>query len=344
MNKNILAISLSFFATNVFANNYYNIIYSNDINYEIDTAPSPSSPIIEIVNDLDNDGILSIAEIKDLDNLEVKVKLPSSNVFEDYILNVSGQDKKVLSQSDIDNGEFSYFYDIPNYGESISLKSFIEGVRGKKSPETFDSATTQLYVDTNTLTGVTYNNTHTLLDSKGLLTNFSYEAWVKPHQTIKTGSVQGNLGVDGTSGENYIFYPDHGGTNSGKHGLGLSVGTNGYKVHVHSTAYMPAVFVKYTPVSSQEWTHFFIVVNNNIPSIYVNGQYVGSGLAPSSGAVYSTGSIGDQGSYGKLKGDVALVRIWNNSLTSSDVSNIYNKYLQFNSVIGSAKLIELKNN
>lgn len=344
MKKHILALAISLTSAHAFANNYYNIIYSDNINYDIDSTPAPSAPTVSIFNDINNDGVLSISEISGINKVDVKVELPSSNVSEGYILKVSGQTDKVLTQSDISNGVFNYQYDIPTYGERIEVISSIEGVKDKKSKETSDSAMTQLYIDKSTLQGVTYNNTHTKLSTEGLLSNFSYEAWVKPHKMIKTGSLKSNIGIDGTSGENYVFYAEHGGTNTGQHGIGLSVGTNGYKVHIHSAAYMPAVYVNYTPVSSTEWTHFFVVVKNNVPYVYVNGSHVGTGLAPNAGIVHSSGTIGDDhGSYGELEGEVAIARIWDNSLTSAEVASIYNKYIELNNTIGSAKLVEVKN-
>ncbi|MFS1427067.1 LamG domain-containing protein [Vibrio splendidus] len=183
-------------------------------------------------------------------------------------------------------------------------------------------------VDTRHLIGTKYEaRGRSIGVSSRTESNFSYETWVKPNKVVKEGSVQSNLGVDGTSGENYVFSPDHG-YDSNNHGVGLSVGTNGIKLHIHSSGYMPAIYVNYTPIPSSQWTHVAVSVTNNVASIYKNGVLIGKALPPSHGVIFSPSYIGDSSSYGAFYGYLAESRVWNKPLSSNEIKDRYLRHIE----------------
>lgn len=235
-------------------------------------------------------------------------------------------------------------YDVWTNGEDTLNNTYQE----IKTIDVVDNSTFNkvLYVNRNTLTGTRYNNNFKEISTNVLNNNFTMEAWVKPYKQIKTTTtmVNGDLSTDGISGESYLFFPEHGGTGTGKHGGGISVGTNGIKVFAHSANYMPALFVSYRSIPSTSWTHISVSVLNNVPYVYINGSFIGSGYAPAnSGILIAPTTIGSDHSssgvnYGNLNADVAIARIWSHALTSTEIANNYNKYIKLNKVIGNATL------
>lgn len=338
--KNTLLIAMMATGT-AYANNYYSVVV-NDFSIVAADIIAPSAPNLSITEDVNSDQFLHANEIRGHSNLSINVELPNDAVKGD-ILTISNKDNHILTESDISNRTVSYSYSIPDYGDTLNLTAQLRDKAGNQSGINSLNITVQLYVDTTVLVGKNYNKEYDVLSHGSINKNFTYEVWVKPYKAIKAGDISENVSTSGTSGENYIFYPDHGGTGTGIHGIGLSVGTNGFKVYAHSAAYMPSLFVKYQSISSTTWNHFVVSVNNNVPSIYLNGKHVGNGYAPSSGTAISTEYIGGIGSYGPTDADMALVRIWNGALSSSEIGTVYNQHANVGKVIGSSTLVEVLN-
>jgi hypothetical protein len=148
---------------------------------------------------------------------------------------------------------------------------------------------------------------------------FSVDFWVKPGSTIANQS-QSNSNTNGTSSQRYAIFPANGGTNAG---MGVSVGTNGIQVYEHGNSYMPPLLVYMTPVSSTTWTHITVVYNNRVPSLYVNGALVATGLTSGRATVYpSYGTGGTSPGYGSFIGSIDNYRIWNGILTQADIGAI----------------------
>lgn len=203
------------------------------------------------------------------------------------------------------------------------------------------------WVDTQHLSGVRFNGNNISSGAPAYNSNFTMETWVKPYKAIPTGTVAGNHAgkIDGTTGlENYIFAPTHGGVNTGRHGFGLSVGTNGIKVFAHSDGYMPALFVSYRGISSSSWNHVAVSVQNNVARVHLNGQFIGSSYAPYAGTLFSSVQLGSYGSYGPINASLAKTRVWNKPLSGSEIHNLYLRNLPISFTSGSgATLISVKN-
>lgn len=338
--KNLLLMAIIATGTAYAGNTYYTIISSGYTGSTADITP-PSAPTISITEDSNSDNFLHVNEIKGYSDLSVNVDLPDDAITGDVLM-ISSKSDYSLTDSDIANGTVAYSYPIPDYGNTLSLTAELKDQAGNQSESHSLNTTVQLYVDTATLTGKDYNSAQDSTETNAISQNFTYEAWVKPHRAIKAGDTSENQSTSGVSGENYIFYPEHGGDSTGLHGIGLSVGTNGFKVFAHSAGYMPSLFVNYQSISSTTWNHFVVSVNNNVPSVYLNGSYVGAGYAPRSGMAISTTLIGDRG-YGPTDAEMALVRIWDGALSSSEISTVYNQHVNVGKVIGSSTLVEVLN-
>ncbi|WP_375329244.1 Calx-beta domain-containing protein [Microcystis sp. BLCC-F210] len=158
---------------------------------------------------------------------------------------------------------------------------------------------------------------------------FTMEFWVNPTATRDT-TPEENSGISGGSGQRYAIFPTHGeASNLGFNhfGAGVSVGTNGISVFEHTAYYLPSLLVYDTSLS--DWNHVAIVYSNNTPSLYLNGQFIKTGLT-STGIVHpSVVSLGggDTG-YGTFQGSLDEVRIWDTARTQTQIQN--NLYSQLN--------------
>ncbi|MFB9215372.1 Ig-like domain-containing protein, partial [Vibrio sinaloensis] len=94
------------------------------------------TPIVEIIEDSNNDGTISNTEISG--QVDVLVTVPADAEVGDT-LKVSGQADVVLTQADIDNG-VTYQYDRPADGDSITVTATIVDQAGNESAPGSDSA------------------------------------------------------------------------------------------------------------------------------------------------------------------------------------------------------------
>ncbi len=162
--------------------------------------------------------------------------------------------------------------------------------------------------------------------------NFSFGAWVRTSKSITLGT-QSPTGTQGTSGQNYAFWPTNGGVcstsdSNSKAGAGLSIGTNGVAIYEHCNSYMPAVLVHNSDLG-KGWHHIMVVYKNKIPTLYIDGIKIKDGVIGSgSGRVVVPSSIGTNSSYGMFKGDVDEIKIFNKPLTDSEVKSYYNSNLK----------------
>ena len=243
-------------------------------------------------------------------------------------IKISGSSNSIsLSAKDEDNGWIKY--------QLIDS----EGGKSDWSPTEAISVVND-YVDLRYLSGTTYQGNSKSIGNGKDHSNYTYETWVMPHKSIKTDSVKSNLGIDGVHGENYAFYPTHGHDTS-SHGMGLSVGTNGVKIHIHSSSYMPAIYVNYHSIPSNSWTHFAVSVSNNVATIYKNGSNIGQAYAPSTGTAFAPLSVGDASSYGAFYGKLAESRVWDKPLSGSDIKNLYTRHLSSHTASNGAKIVKV---
>ncbi|HPI12715.1 MAG TPA: LamG domain-containing protein, partial [Catalimonadaceae bacterium] len=150
--------------------------------------------------------------------------------------------------------------------------------------------------------------------------NFTMEAWVNPGSST-TLHGQSTGGAGGQFGNNqFVVFPLHGvalGSGSENAGAGFSVGTNGICVYEHGDSYIPVLLSWSGTISG--CTHVSIVYTNKQPSLYVNGILVATGLTSQRTNVFASSSEIGGGAYGHFNGSIDEVRIWNSSLTQSEI-------------------------
>lgn len=108
--------------------------------------------------------------------------------------------------------------------------------------------------------------------------NFSISFWVKPESDImlNTDNPMGYIRNPWT--EYYAIYPPSGQRLFGdKHAtIGIAIGRNGIAIWENEKGFPEFKFAVEKPISG--WTHFCVVYENAIPTIYLNGEVAGSGV------------------------------------------------------------------
>ncbi|MBW7944186.1 DUF2341 domain-containing protein [Patescibacteria group bacterium] len=155
----------------------------------------------------------------------------------------------------------------------------------------------------------------------GIYDNFTLEMWVNPTGTITLNS-EATSGTTGISGQRYAWWNGNPGT-TGASAL-LSVGTNGLSVYEHAANYMPPLAVSSNGVSG--WKHVAVVYKSKVPSIYVNGVLVRTGLTsprttvePFAGGVAAIGG----GAYGYFSGKIDEVKLYDYARSASQIADSY---------------------
>jgi hypothetical protein len=176
-------------------------------------------------------------------------------------------------------------------------------------------------------TPITPGTTH-----NGVANTFTVEFWAKPNRTRATtletnAGISGNLGDDSKS---FATAPQYGGVTNA--GMGISVGTNGISVYEHGDGYFPSVLVQDMPIN--DWVHVAVVYTNKTPSLYVNGNFVRTGMTSTRANIYPSSQIGHI--YGYYLGLIDNMRIWNVALTPAQIKN--NMFLEVSNV--GAGLVE----
>jgi subtilisin-like proprotein convertase family protein len=155
--------------------------------------------------------------------------------------------------------------------------------------------------------------------------NHTIEFWVKPNKTIVLHP-QTNSGISGPLNQplteySLAIYPEHGGTNGG---IGVSIGTNGVEVIQHGASHFPVTLSHAVSISNSTFTHIAIVHSSNVPTLYINGQLIKTGLSSLRPTFPSCGVSG--GSYGYFAGDLDNIRVWSSARTAAEISS--NMYLE----------------
>lgn len=147
--------------------------------------------------------------------------------------------------------------------------------------------------------------------------NFTYSVWVKPTVTDQVDP-QTSSGIYGIR-QKYLIMPSNGGYDNA--GFGFSVGTNVIAVYYHGEYFLPAVLVHTGDFS--DWTHVAISVEDGVASLFVNGQFIKTGLATSRNSIISTSPNIGGGVYGSYVGSIDEFKRYNSTLTSSQIAAIY---------------------
>jgi hypothetical protein len=161
---------------------------------------------------------------------------------------------------------------------------------------------------------------------KGVINNFTYSFWVKPRAAHEIDAENAYV-TSGTSGQKYAIGAQHGGVYTGDlygtndhAGAGVSVGTNGISVYEHSGYYMPATLVYPAPIS--DWTHVTVVYENRVPTLYVNGVHVKTGISGQKSFVHAVPSEIGGHTYGYLDGEMDDVRVYNRALSPAEIQTL----------------------
>jgi len=138
--------------------------------------------------------------------------------------------------------------------------------------------------------------------------NFSFEFWVKPNKE-HTVVAEGTLGIDG---QQIVIY------DNSLYGTIVSAGTNGVQVYTASATGFANIASYQGEI--KDWTHIAIVFTDKIPSIYLNGQLVHTGIKTTNPFVYpSIEYIGGFGYSMDFEGELDEIRIWDRSLNQTEI-------------------------
>jgi RHS repeat-associated protein len=150
---------------------------------------------------------------------------------------------------------------------------------------------------------------------------FTVEMWVNPNATHEIDA-ESQTGTAGMAGQRYAIYPTQYSAASGAAGMGISVGTNGVSVYENADSYMPPLLVWQGTITG--WKHIAVVYNNKIPSLYIDGQFVKSGLASTKATINPSYNF-CTGPYGTMTGILDEVRIWNIARTEAEINADYRR-------------------
>ncbi len=107
----------------------------------------------------------------------------------------------------------------------------------------------------------------------------------------------------------FVIFDVHGGAVPNV-GLGVSLGTNGLAIIAHSDGYYHVLLTYYADLNA--WNNYKIVVQNRVPSLYVNGVLVKTGYPPLPvyTKIFSRINVG-KGSYGNYIGKANYFEFYN---------------------------------
>lgn len=151
--------------------------------------------------------------------------------------------------------------------------------------------------------------------------SYTIEFWARP-TAARSVTVESTSGAAGISGQRYAIFPDNNATAAA--GSGVSVGTNGVSVFEHAPYYLPSLLVYNAPIL--DWTHLAVVYENRQPRLYVNGQWVRTGLTSPRSSSPSTwlGEYGPGGlNYGWYAGLLDEVSVYGRALGAEEILRIY---------------------
>ena len=158
-----------------------------------------------------------------------------------------------------------------------------------------------------------------LASAFSITNNFSVELWCLPEATHEIDGETTSV-ITGISGQKYILGANFVGSPDA--GFGISIGTNGVSTYEHSSGYMPSLMVYETTITS--FTQIVVVYTDKQPSLYINGNFIKTGLTSPRTDVYLLGNLIGYGSYGYYQGQLAILREYDKSLTASEVKQNFN--------------------
>jgi len=170
----------------------------------------------------------------------------------------------------------------------------------------------------------------------GAANNFTISFWANPTEA----DIPVNQGI--TGGEGYaimpVIHPAHGSTFGSMYsnaGVGINMGNNQIQVVEHTHLYIGSPLVVTGNYSG--WHNVVLVYDNHVPKLYIDGNYVATGLQsniqfvhPSSGYcnVYPQSGFGcsftpNGTPLGNYKGNFDDIGIWNRVLSDIEISELF---------------------
>ena len=165
------------------------------------------------------------------------------------------------------------------------------------------------------------------------INSFAVSIWAKTEHAI---TLYGESAYGTMYDNNYLLYPAqvHAGLNlpsaeSGA-GVGLAVGSNGVAVYEHTGWHLP-VMLQYASEIGTGWNHYVVTISDNgSPVLYVNGQYVRTGVDTGYPKIFAflrddkdvESGVGG-GCYGHFRGGLDDLRIYNRALSAAEVKALY---------------------
>lgn len=163
----------------------------------------------------------------------------------------------------------------------------------------------------------TFNGTRSIGIGPNQYVNATYEFDASPNRNISMASIGERL-FDNTRMwsmvNNWIFPEDHGGAASnGRAGIGLSIGNNGAIMVAHRDGYYTCLLSYTANLSGQH--KYRVVIQNNVPYLYIDNRLVASGIAPGDGIaqLYFGGSVGYGAYNGNFIGTANSFHLYNNA-------------------------------
>lgn len=148
--------------------------------------------------------------------------------------------------------------------------------------------------------------------------NFTFSFWFKAEQAISIIS-------EAASGTAYSAF--QGNVNNaywsvGGSGIGVSAGTNGVTVFEYGDAFIAPVIVSQQNFGNSWVQAVVTVANNGAPKLYINGNFIDSGLVTGRQKILTLFDMCDSG-YGRFKGSIDEIAMYDRALSGSEVSQLY---------------------
>jgi hypothetical protein len=128
------------------------------------------------------------------------------------------------------------------------------------------------------------------------LKEFTFSVWVKPAAGMTTGiDPEKNAGIIALrKTQRFVLYPSHGSTfkDNTAAGIGLAVGTNAVAVYAHSGSFFPCLLSHQVTLDAASWTHVVVVVKDNKPALYLNGELAREGVQATRNLAFSPKLMG----------------------------------------------------
>jgi predicted Ser/Thr protein kinase len=152
-----------------------------------------------------------------------------------------------------------------------------------------------------------------------VLDSYTIEFWAWPN-AARASTPEAAQGINGVGDQRFVIAPIQmpGGSIAG---TGVSVGTNGISVFELKDYYLPSLLVYDAPITG--WTHVAVAYSNRVPSLYVNGVLVRTGLTSPVHSCPGTCLGGDGSGYGGYSGLLDEVSIYNRPLSDGEIQAIY---------------------